>query len=244
LVTGGARGIGRGIVERFVAEGAVSVAILDVDGDAARATADELADRAAVAAFPVDLADVDAVGPAVAAAVAHGGGRLDVLVNNAGVFAKTPLRATTVADWDRVQAVNCRAALLTIQAAAAALEWSGRSGRARVVNMASMAARRGTPGEAAYAASKAGLVALSRVAAQELGPCGITVNAVCPGYVLTDLGADTRSEADVARWAAASPLGRLATVGDVAGVVAFLASDDGAYLTGQALDVSGGMVMP
>jgi 3-oxoacyl-[acyl-carrier protein] reductase len=106
-----------------------------------------------------------------------------------------------------------------------------------------MAARRGTPGEAHYAASKAAVLALTRVAALELGPCGITVNAVCPGYVLTELGAGTRTDRDVAEWSAASPLGRLATVEDVAGVVSFLASDDGAYLTGQALDVSGGMIM-
>jgi 3-oxoacyl-[acyl-carrier protein] reductase len=214
------------------------VAILDVDGGNARATAAELGPT--VAAFPVDLADAAAVAPTVAEALSWSGGRLDVLVNNAGVFANAPLLAITVAAWDRMLAVNSRAPLLTLQASAGALE---RSGRGRVVNVASMAARRGTPGEAHYAASKAALVALTRVAAQELGPCGVTVNAVCPGYVLTDMGAAARSEADVARWAAQSPLGRLATVGDVAGVVAFLASDDGAYLTGQALDVSGGMVM-
>jgi 3-oxoacyl-[acyl-carrier protein] reductase len=109
--------------------------------------------------------------------------------------------------------------------------------------MASMAAKRGTAGEAAYAASKAAVVALTRVAALELGPSGITVNAVCPGYVLTDLGADTRTEDDEVRWAAMSPLGRLADPDDIAGVVEFLASDDAAYLTGQAVNVTGGMCM-
>jgi NAD(P)-dependent dehydrogenase (short-subunit alcohol dehydrogenase family) len=116
-------------------------------------------------------------------------------------------------------------------------------GGGRVVNMASMAAKHGTAGEAAYASSKAAVVALTRIAALEFGSADITVNAICPGYVLTDLGADTRTEADVARWSAMSPLGRLADPDDVAGVVEFLASDDGGYLTGQALNVTGGMCM-
>ena len=109
------------------------------------------------------------------------------------------------------------------------------------MNMASMAAKRGTPGEAAYAASKAAVVALSRIAAMELGSHGVTVNSICPGYVLTEMGADTRSEDQIAEWTALSPLGRLGDPGDVAGVIAFLASDDGGYLTGQAVNVTGGM---
>jgi 3-oxoacyl-[acyl-carrier protein] reductase len=252
IVTGGARGIGFGIAARLVAEGA-RVALLDVDaGGAAEAAArlgapagaagavgDGNVEVDAAVAIGVDLGDVDAVAPAVSRAVEQLG-RLDVLVNNAGIFAKVPLRDLSVAEWDRMLAVNARAVLLTMQAALAHLE---RSPAGRVVNVASMAARRGTPGEAHYAASKAAVLALTRVAALELGPCGITVNAVCPGYVLTDLGAATRTGDQVAAWSAASPLGRLAGVGDVAAAVAFLASDDAAYLTGQALDVSGGMVM-
>ena len=136
--------------------------------------------------------------------------------------------------------VNARAVLLTIQAALPPLRSSGPG--ASIVNIASMAAKRGAPGEAAYAASKAAVLGLTRVAAAELGPDGITVNAVCPGYVLTDMGAEHRRAEDVAAWSALSPLGRLATVADVAALVSFLASADGAYLTGQALDLSGGMV--
>lgn len=236
LVTGGSRGIGRGIAQRFVAEGA-RVAILDIDGEGATATARDLGDAAC--AHQVDLAEAAEVGPAIGRAVAQLGG-LDVLVNNAGIFGRVPLMDIEVEQWDRMLAVNARAVLLTMQAAAEALR---RSVAGRIVNVASMAARKGTPGEAHYAASKAAVVALTRVAAMELGPAGITVNAVCPGYVLTDMGAATRTEEDVARWAAQSPLGRLAEVDDVAALVAFLASDDGGYLTGQALDVSGGMVM-
>jgi NAD(P)-dependent dehydrogenase (short-subunit alcohol dehydrogenase family) len=111
------------------------------------------------------------------------------------------------------------------------------------VNIASMAARVGTPGEAAYAASKAAVVALTRITAMELGAHGITANAVCPGYVLTDMGAATRTDAQVASWCAQSPLGRTTATDDVAGTVAFLASDDAADLTGQALNVASGLVM-
>jgi 3-oxoacyl-[acyl-carrier protein] reductase len=236
-VTGGSRGIGKGISARLVAEGA-HVAILDVDEVRAKATAEELG--GVVTAVPVDLAEPEQVAPAVTRAIGWLGG-LDVLVNNAGIFQHVPLLEITVEQWDRMLAINARAVLLTMQAAAAELQ---RSPAGRVVNVASMAARKGTPGEAHYAASKAAVVALTRVAAMELGSTGVTVNAVCPGYVLTEMGAATRTEADVARWSAQSPLGRLAGVEDVAGLVAFLASDDGAYLTGQAFDISGGMVMP
>jgi 3-oxoacyl-[acyl-carrier protein] reductase len=235
IVTGGGRGIGLGIVERFVGEGA-QVVVLDIDRDGAVAASAHLGP--AVTVIGVDLGDAPAVGPAVEGAVAVLGG-LDVLVNNAGIFVTAPLAELAVQDWDRLLDVNARAVLLTTQAALPALRCSPAG---RIVNIASMAARRGAAGEAGYAASKAAVVGLTRVAAVELGPHGITVNAVCPGYVLTDMGAATRRAEDVARWSAQSPLGRLASVGDVAAVVSFLASADGGYLTGQALDVSGGMV--
>jgi NAD(P)-dependent dehydrogenase (short-subunit alcohol dehydrogenase family) len=104
-----------------------------------------------------------------------------------------------------------------------------------------MAAKLGTAGEAPYAASKAAVLALTRIAAIELGVHGITVNALCPGYVLTDMGAEIRSAAQIDEWTAKSPLGRLATPEDVAAAVAFLASEEAAYITGESLNVSGGM---
>lgn len=129
--------------------------------------------------------------------------------------------------------------MATVQAVVPGMVDRGAGGR--IVNMASMAAKRGTPGEAAYAASKAAVVALSRIAAMELGSHAITVNSICPGYVLTDLGAGTRSPDDVAAWQAMSPLGRLAEVGDIAALVCHLASDAAGYVTGEALNVTGGM---
>ena len=230
LVTGAARGIGRYVTERLVAEG-MRATILDVDPDVQR-VARELGAQSIV----VDLCDDDAVRDALA--VSMGDDPFWLLVNNAGVFTKTPLLDMSLNEWDHLHQVNVRAMVVTMQAITPSMRVVGGG---RVVNMASMAAKRGTPGEAAYAASKAGVVALSRIAAMELGSYGITVNSICPGYVLTEMGATTRSADEVAAWTALSPLGRLGTPADLAGVVAFLASDDGSYITGQALNVTGGM---
>ena len=230
LVTGAARGIGRCVAERLVAEG-MRATILDVDPDVQR-VARELGAQSIV----VDLCDDEAVRDALA--VSMGDDPFWLLVNNAGVFTKTPLLDMSLNEWDHLHQVNVRAMVVTMQAITPSMRVVGGG---RVVNMASMAAKRGTPGEAAYAASKAGVVALSRIAAMELGSYGITVNSICPGYVLTEMSAGTRSADEVAAWTALSPLGRLGTPADLAAVVAFLASDDGSYITGQALNVTGGM---
>ena len=230
LVTGAARGIGRYVTERLVAEG-MRATILDVDPEVQR-VARELGAQSIV----VDLCDDDAVRDALAVSI--GDDPFWLLVNNAGVFTKTPLLDMSLNEWDHLHQVNVRAMVVTMQAITPSMRVVGGG---RVVNMASMAAKRGTPGEAAYAASKAGVVALSRIAAMELGSYGITVNSICPGYVLTEMGAATRSGDEVAAWTALSPLGRLGTPADLAAVVAFLASDDGSYITGQALNVTGGM---
>jgi NAD(P)-dependent dehydrogenase (short-subunit alcohol dehydrogenase family) len=236
VVTGAAQGIGATIAARFAAEGARLV-LLDRQGDQVRERAAALGEGAL--GLPVDLRDPADVRRAGEQALATLGG-CDVCVNNAGIFAKAPLLDITVEAWDAMFEVNTRSMLLTTQVLAPAMIAQGRG---RIVNMASMAAKAGTPGEAHYAASKAAVVALTRIAAKELGPHGITVNAVCPGYVLTEMGAATRTAEQVAAWTALSPLGRLATPDDVADVVLFLASDQGGYTTGQALNVTGGMVM-
>jgi NAD(P)-dependent dehydrogenase (short-subunit alcohol dehydrogenase family) len=212
------------------------VALLDVDGPGVEERARGLGPAALP--YTVDLRDPHAVAATVAGAVSALGG-LDVVVNNAGVFAHTPILDIPISEWDDMFAVNVRSMLLVIQAAVPAMIRGG----GRIVNMASMAAKLGTPGEAHYAASKAAVVGLTRVAAKELAVHGITVNCVCPGYVLTEMGAVTRTADDIARWSAMSPLGRLATVQDVVGVVSWLASGDASYCTGQAINVTGGMVM-
>ena len=241
LVTGAARGIGRRVAQRLADEG-MRMTLLDVD-PAVESVAAEMGAAGVIA----DLRDEEATRRALASDAAGGpdaAGNPDadpywLLVNNAGVFAKTLLLEMDLGEWDDLHRVNARSMVVVMQALAPGMIASGWGGR--VVNMASMAAKRGTPGEAAYAASKAAVVALSRIAAMELGPHGITVNSICPGYVLTEMGADTRSADQVAAWTAMSPLGRLGDPADVASVVAFLASDDGAYITGQALNVTGGM---
>lgn len=241
LVTGAARGIGRQVAQRLADEG-MRMTLLDVD-PAVESTAAEMGAAGVIA----DLRDDEVTRRALASAAAGApdpAGSPDadpywLLVNNAGVFAKTTLLEMDLDEWDDLHRVNARSMVVVMQALVPGMIASGRGGR--VVNMASMAAKRGTPGEAAYAASKAAVVALSRIAAMELGPHGITVNSICPGYVLTEMGAATRSADQMAAWTAMSPLGRLGDPADVASVVAFLASDDGAYITGQALNVTGGM---
>jgi NAD(P)-dependent dehydrogenase (short-subunit alcohol dehydrogenase family) len=233
LVTGAARGIGRAIAARLVRDGA-PVVLLDRDP----AVADTAAELGATGWVVADVSDPAEVRRAVADTLDCLGG-LWALVNNAGIFGKTPLLEIDPAEWDEVMAVNARSVLLTTQAVAPAMIAAGGG---RIVNLSSMAAKAGTPGEAAYAASKAAVMALTRIAAAELGPHGITVNCVCPGYVLTDMGAESRTTEQVEAWAAQSPLGRCGTPDDVAGVVAHLVSDDAAYQTGQAVNVSGGML--
>jgi NAD(P)-dependent dehydrogenase (short-subunit alcohol dehydrogenase family) len=235
IVTGGARGIGGAIASRFAAEGG-RVAILDRLVDLGCSHAEAIGGSF----HEVDLASADQTRHAMAAAVARLGG-VDVLVNSAGILQLSPLLDVSVDDWDRTFAINTRAMLVTMQESARVMLEQGAGGR--IVNIASMAAKHGGAGEGAYPASKAAVVGLTRVAALEWGQHGITVNAICPGYVLTEMGAATRTPEAAAGWAARSPLGRLGTTEEVAGVALFLASDESAYLTGQAVNVTGGMIM-
>lgn len=234
IVTGAARGIGAAIAETFRREGAELV-LLDV-------AADRLADTAArldALHYQVDLADVEATTATVERAIADLGA-LDILVNNAGILKMAPLLEIDPADWDLTFAVNVRAMLVTTQVAAKAMIPNGRG---TIINMASMGGKSGGPNQAHYAASKAAVISLTQVAAKELGVHGITVNCICPGYVLTEMGAATRTEAMIREWSAKSPLGRLAEPSDVANMALFLASDEASYCTGQAMNVTGGMVM-
>lgn len=234
IVTGAARGIGAEIARTFARHGA-TVGVIDLAADV-KALGAELGGPAEVA----DLVDPDATREAIASMIAALGG-VDVLVNNAGVLRITPLLDITTEEWDHVMDVNARSMLVTTQVVARAMIDAGRGGR--IVNMASMGAKRAGAGQAHYAASKAAVVALTQAAASELGQHGINVNAICPGYVLTEMGAATRTAEMVATWSATSPLGRCAEPADVAGMALFLASDDAAYCTGQAFNVTGGMMM-
>jgi 3-oxoacyl-[acyl-carrier protein] reductase len=236
LITGAARGIGAAIAETFAAEGA-SLALLDREGDQCRATAERLG----ALALDVDLADPGNAREVTASAIDALGG-VDVLVNNAGILHMAPLLDITVDDWDRTFDINVRAMLLTTQVAAKAMI-AAEQGGGSIINMASMGGKMGSPNQAHYAASKAAVISLTRVSAIELGEHGIRVNCICPGYVLTEMGAATRTPEMVAKWSAMSPLGRCAEPSEVADMALFLASDQAGYCTGQAMNVSGGMVM-
>ena len=235
VVTGAARGIGAAIAQAFAGEGA-RLALMDREGDQCRATAAQLG----ALALDVDLADPTSACDAMQAAV-DGLGGIDILVNNAGILHMAPLLEITVDDWDRTFDVNVRAMLLTTQVAARAMVSAGQGGV--IINMASMGGKLGSPNQAHYAASKAAVISLTRVSALELGEHGIRVNCICPGYVLTEMGAATRTPEMVAKWSSMSPLGRCAEPQEVADMAVFLASDQARYCTGQAMNVSGGMVM-
>ncbi len=234
LITGAARGIGAEIATTFHREGA-ELALLDVDVDRLETTGKSLGGGA----YGVDLVDTAATIATMKQAIDDLGG-LDILVNNAGILKMAPLLEIDPADWDLTFAVNVRAMLVTIQVAARAMIASGGG---TIINMASMGGKVGGPNQAHYAASKAAVISLTQVAAKELGPHGITVNCICPGYVLTEMGAATRTDEMVRDWASKSPLGRLAQPSDVANMALFLASDEASYCTGQAMNVTGGMVM-
>ncbi|KQO07724.1 short-chain dehydrogenase [Agreia sp. Leaf244] len=239
VVVGGAGGIGGRIAERFAEEGA-DVLVLDLLRGADPALGGASSSGPGRGIRHCDLVDAVSVEAAFAVAFAELGG-IDVLVNSAGILARGSLLDLTPERWDLVMDINARGTLFAMQHAARAMIDQGAGGT--IVNIASMAAKAGGGDEGAYAASKAAVVGLTRAAALEWGEHLIRVNALLPGYVLTDMGKDTRTDEDVATWSKKSPLGRLGTPDDVAGFALFLASVDGDYLTGQSFNVTGGMIM-
>lgn len=255
VVTGSGRerGLGQAILRRFADEGAhCVVSDLEIDAEAA-GVAEELGRRGAqVEAIACDIADAAQCSGLVERTVARFG-RLDVFVNNAGIgFMMKPLLDVVPADWERVISVNLSGAFYCTQAAAKTMIAGARGGR--IINIASQAAKTGFPHLPAYVSSKHGMIGLTRASAVELGTHGITVNAVCPNHVTTALGAEQNAyfskllgfasvEAYLANMAAKNPLGRPGLPTDTAAACAWLASDDAVYVTGEALNVSGGEEM-
>lgn len=250
IVTGGAQGIGRAISLRLAADGA-SVAVVDLNEAGAGRVAGEItAAGGAALALRVDVADVASTAVMVDAAVAHFG-RLDVMVANAGIIHIAPIVDLAVEDWDRTFAVNVRGVFLSFQAAARKLIAQGEGGR--LLATASIAAKMGSPFQSHYQASKAAVVGFVRSAAWELGKHQITVNCYCPGIVDTAMWEYIDRErgkllgrepgALLKEMATRSPLGRVEVPDDVAPLVSFLASEDSRFITGQAINVCGGVVM-
>ncbi len=244
VITGGGGGIGGATSRRFAREGA-KVAVFDLDLDAAKKVADEIAAAGgAAAAFACDIADRAAVDAAIAAAEARLG-PIDVLVNNAGWDVFRPFVKTEPAQWEKLIAVNLTGALNMHHAVLPGMA-ARRAGR--IVNIASDAARVGSSGEAVYAACKGGLVAFSKTIAREHSRHNITVNVVCPGPTDTALFAQYKEGAGnpdklVEAFTRSIPLGRIGQPDDLPGAILFFASDDAAYVTGQVLSVSGGLTM-
>ncbi len=235
LVTGGGGGIGAAVCRHFAAAGA-AVAVVDRRADAAAALADEIGGSA----IACDVADSAQVDRAVHDAAEALGGLTD-LVNNAGMGRNKPLHEYSDKDWDVIVGVNLTGAFNCMRAAIPLLLASGAGS---IVNNASLNALRPLPGEAPYSAAKAGLVNLTMTAALEYAPT-IRVNCVSPGLIETPLTTMVTSNPD---WRAAAeqgtPLGRVGSADDVAAVIAFLCSDDAAYVTGQNIVVDGGAGLP
>ena len=237
LVTGAARGIGQAIALQLAADGA-DLALCDVKAewlDDTVAKVKALGRRAE--AYAMDVANGAAVGEAVAKILADFG-RIDVLVNNAGITRDTLLIRMTEEDWDAVLDINLKGAFLVTKAVVKSM-MKQRSGA--IVNIASVVGIMGNPGQANYTASKAGLIALTKTTAKEMGSRNVRVNAVAPGFIRTAMTDKLAAPVKDAMLKMV-PLGRLGEPEDVAKAVAFLASDAAAYVNGQTLAVCGGMV--
>lgn len=239
VVTGAGRGIGHAIAVRLAKEGARVASVSRTEANAQK-TADEInALRAEAAkAYAVDVADQDAVQKA-AAQILEDFGRVDILVNNAGVTRDGLSMRLSLDDWDTVLDTNLKGAFTFTQALMRPMI-KQRSGR--IINISSIAGLTGNAGQANYSASKAGLIGLTKTLARELASRGITVNAVAPGLIETDMTTVLSEEIRQAILQKV-PLGKLGEPEDIAGAVAYLASPEAKYITGQVLTVDGGMVM-
>ena len=239
MITGAARGIGAAIANGLARAGA-DIVIAELPGQdeqKAKTTASIEALGRRCELVEIDVTQKSSADAAVAEATEKMG-RIDILVNNAGILIPALLAEIDEENWDRHFDINAKGVLFCTQAVLPQMR-ARRAGR--IINIASLAARQGIPTEGHYAATKAAVVTQTRVFAQEVGEQGITVNAICPGIILTDMAKNKLVGADREFWTKATSLKRLGDPADVAGAAVFFASDLSAYVTGQALNVCGGL---
>ncbi len=240
VVTGGSRGIGRVVAVRLAGPGTVVCYNYHRSNDTVAEETGRLIEHAGGRAW-ADRVDVSANGEVKGFfdRIVDRYGRVDVLVNNAGVAIDGLLVRLKEADWDRVMSINLKGAFNCMQAVGKQMM---KQRQGRIINMSSVVGVMGNAGQASYSASKAGLIGLTKTAARELAPRGITVNAIAPGFIDTAMTEDLPDKAKQAMLSQI-PLGRIGLPEDVAGLVAFLASSEAGYITGQVIHVNGGMYM-
>lgn len=236
IVTGAAQGIGKATAVKFAQEGA-KVVIADIVEEATQATADEInASGGSAMAVKLNVTDAASVQDMIKKTV-EWGGRLDVIVNNAGITKDTMLHKMTEDQWDAVIAVNLKGVFLCGQAAA---NYMREQGSGVILNASSISGLTGNMGQSNYTATKGGVIAMTMTWARELGPKGIRVNALAPGFTMTPM-VETVPEKVLDDVKGKTPLRRLGTPEDIANAYAFLASDEAAFITGQTLRVDGGI---
>ena len=239
LVTGGSRGIGRGIAEIFAEQGAKVVINYRANAQAAKVVVEAIAAKGGDAmTVQADIRSKEAVDQMIRDVIDRFG-RLDILINNAGITRDSLLVRMSEDDWDAVIETNLKGAFLCTKAVQRQMM---RQRYGRIINITSVSGLAGNAGQANYAAAKAALVGFTKSVAKETGSRGITVNAVAPGFVLTDLTADL-PESLIEQAKTSTPLGRWGTAREIAYAVAFLASDEAGFITGQVLSVDGGLAM-
>lgn len=239
LVTGASRGIGRAVALRLAAEGASVALNYRAGREEAEAVAAEIAASGGSAAVLQGDVSVAAEAEALVGAAEAALGGLDILVNNAGATRDNLLMRLSEEDWDAALNTNLKGAFLC---AKAAIRLMLRQRFGRIVNMSSVVALTGNPGQANYAAAKAGLIGFTRTVAREVASRGVTVNALAPGFIETQMIESIPDDLR-ARILERIPLGRFGAPDDVAGCVAFLCGDDGAYITGQTISIDGGLAL-